>query len=77
MKIVNLGHLVWLTILTLIGMNILDMEINLTDMEFFSFPGTGLDRNWIIFGVDMSSSTKIDNRGKNIFWFWVKAQHKD
>ena len=30
----------------------------------FSFPGTGLGRNVIIFGVDMSSSTKIDNRKK-------------
>ena len=28
----------------------------------FSFPGTGLGRNVIIFGVDMSSSTKIDNK---------------
>ena len=27
-----------------------------------SFPGTGLGRNIIIFGVDMSSSTKTDNR---------------
>ena len=32
----------------------------------FSFPGTGLGRNVIIFGVDMSSSTKIDNRKKGI-----------
>ena len=32
----------------------------------FSFPGTGLGRNVIIFGVDMSSSTKIDNRKKEI-----------
>ena len=32
----------------------------------FSFPGTGLGRNEIIFGVDMSSSTKIDNRKKII-----------
>ena len=30
----------------------------------FSFPGNGLGRNVIIFGVDMSSSTKIDNRKK-------------
>ena len=28
----------------------------------FSFLGIGLSRNIIIFGVDMSSSTKIDNR---------------
>ena len=32
----------------------------------FSFPGTGLGRNVIFFGVDMSSSTKIDNRKKDI-----------
>ena len=32
----------------------------------FSFPGTGLGRNVIIFGVDMGSSTKIDNRKKYI-----------
>ena len=32
----------------------------------FSFPVTGLGRNGIIFGVDMSSSTKIDNRKKDI-----------
>ena len=32
----------------------------------FSFPGTGLGRNAIIFGVDMSSSTKIGNRKKDI-----------
>ena len=32
----------------------------------FSFPGTGLGRNVIIFGVDMSSSTKIDSKKKDI-----------
>ena len=32
----------------------------------FSFPGTGLGRNVLIFGADMSSSTKIDNREKDI-----------
>ena len=32
----------------------------------FSFRGTGLGRNAIIFGVDMSSSTKIGNRKKDI-----------
>ena len=32
----------------------------------FSFPVTGSGRNVIIFGVDMSSSTKIDNRKKYI-----------
>ena len=32
----------------------------------FSFPGTGLGKNVIIFGADMSSSMNIDNR-KRIF----------
>ena len=31
-----------------------------------SFPGTGLGQNVIMFGVDMSSSTKIDNRKKGL-----------
>ena len=34
--------------------------------EIFSFPVTGLGRNVIIFGLDMSSSTKIDNRKRDI-----------
>ena len=33
---------------------------------FFSHPSGGTGRNVIIFGVDMSSSTKIDNRKKDI-----------
>ena len=33
---------------------------------FFSHPSGGTGRNVIIFGVDMSSSTKIDNRKKYI-----------
>ena len=32
----------------------------------FSFPGGGFGQNVLIFGVDMSSSTKIDNRKKDI-----------
>ena len=32
----------------------------------FSSPGIGLGRNVISFGVDMSSSTKIDTRKKDI-----------
>ena len=32
----------------------------------FSFPGTRLGKNVIISGVDMSSSTKIDNKKKDI-----------
>ena len=35
----------------------------------FSSPGIGLGRNVIIFGVDMSSSIKIDNRKKDILIF--------
>ena len=34
--------------------------------EFLSHPSGGTGRNVIIFGVDMSSSTKIDNKGKDI-----------
>ena len=33
---------------------------------FYSHPSKGTGRNVIIFGVDMSSSTKIDNKGKDI-----------
>ena len=33
---------------------------------YFSHPSSGTGRNVIIFGVDMSSSTKIDNRKKDI-----------
>ena len=43
---------------------------------FFSHPSRGIGSNVIIFGVDMSSSTKIDNR-KNKISFLVKALHKD
>ena len=32
----------------------------------FSFPGIGFGKDVMIFGVDMSSSTKIDNRKKDI-----------
>ena len=35
----------------------------------FSSPGIGLGRNVIIFGVDMSSSAKTDNRKKRYFDF--------
>ena len=35
----------------------------------FSFPDTALSRNVIIFGVDMSLSTKVDNRKKTYFDF--------
>ena len=42
-------------------------EIGFDRHGSFSFPGTGLGRNKMIFGVDMSSSTKIDNGKKDIF----------
>ena len=32
----------------------------------FSFPGGGIGQNILIFGVDMSSSPHIDNKGKGI-----------
>ena len=34
--------------------------------EYFSHPSGGTGRNVIIFGVDMSSSTKTDNKKKDI-----------
>ena len=37
---------------------------------FYSHPSEGTGRNVIIFGVDMSSSTKINNRKKRYFNFW-------
>ena len=40
--------------------------IGLDRKGFFSHPSGGTGRNVIIFGVDMSSSTKIDNRKKDI-----------
>ena len=36
---------------------------------FFSYPSGGTGRNVIIFGVDMSLSTKIDNTKKDILIF--------
>ena len=42
------------------------MELDLIDMDFFSHPSGGSGRNVIIFGVDMSSSTKVNN-SKKIF----------
>ena len=51
-------------------------EIGFDRHGSFPFPGTGLGRNVIIFGVDMSSPTKIDNRKKDIL-ILVKVQHKD
>ena len=34
--------------------------------EFFSHPSSGIGRNVTIYGVDISSSTKINNRKKDI-----------
>ena len=56
--------------LTLININILDVELDKTGYGFFLHLSGGTSRNVIILGVDMSSSTKIDNRGKNYFNFW-------
>ena len=41
-------------------------EIGFDRKGFFSHPSGGTGRNVITFGVDMSSSTKIDNRKKDI-----------
>ena len=51
--------------LILISTNILDMELYLIDTEAFHLV-MELTDNVIIFGVDMNSSTKIDNRKKDI-----------
>ena len=42
------------------------MELDLIEKLFFSHPSGGTAKNVIIFGVDMSSSTKTDNRKKDI-----------
>ena len=42
------------------------MELDLIEKDFFSHPSGGTGRNVIIFGVDMSSLTKTDNRKKDI-----------
>ena len=44
--------------------------------ESFSFPGIGLGKNVIMFGVDTSSFIHADNK-KKYFWFLVKVLHKD
>ena len=36
------------------------------DKEFYSYPSGETGTNVIIFGVDMSSLAKIDNKGKDI-----------
>ena len=47
----------------LICINIQDMVLDLTGNDFNSI-GSEIGRNVIIFGVDMSSSVKVDNRKK-------------
>ena len=59
--VVNLTKMLILT-----SINILDMELDLLDMSFFTDPSGGTGGNVIIFGIDLSSSTKIDNRKKHI-----------
>ena len=41
--------------------NVLDTVLDLREKDFFN-PSIGTGKNVINFGVDMSSSTKIDNR---------------
>ena len=51
-----------------IGKNILDLVLvlHIDRHVSFSFPGIGLGKSVIIFGVDMSSSVHIDNKKKYI-----------
>ena len=49
-----------------ISTNILDAELDLIEKEVFSFPGGGFGSNLIIFGVDMGSSVRVDNKWKDI-----------
>ena len=49
----------------LISTNILDKVLDLKEKDFFLI-GDEVGRNVIIFGVDMSSSSHIDNKKKNI-----------
>ena len=46
-------------------MDILDMVLDLIEKHLFRF-GNEIGKNVIIFGVDMSLSSKIDNRKKDI-----------
>ena len=47
----------------------LGYDIGFDRKRFFSHPSGGTGRNVIIFGVDMSSTTKINNRKKDIIIF--------
>ena len=52
--------------LILISVNILVMELDLTEKGFFHFQVLDLFKNVIIVGVDMSFFLHIDNNGKDI-----------
>ena len=47
-------------------MGTLVMALVLIEDQVFSFPGGGFGQKVLIFGVDMSSSTHIDNKKKDI-----------
>ena len=42
------------------------MELDLIEKDFLSHPSGRTGRNVIIFGLDMCSSTKINNRKRDI-----------
>ena len=63
------AFLVWIKMLVLICTNILDTEVDLINISFFSHPRGGIGRNVIIIVVDMSSSIKIDSKKKNNSWY--------
>ena len=47
-------------------MGILVMELDLIQDQVFSFPSGGFGQNLLIFGADISSSTHIDNKKKDV-----------
>ena len=51
-------------------MGILDMLFDLIETNTYFSVGNEIGKNVIIFGVDMSSSTKIDSRKKIHFNSW-------
>ena len=68
-KSINISVYLTLEMLTLTSMDILDMQSDLIGEDVFEgskSPGTGLGRNIINFGVDMSSLTKVDDRKNDI-----------
>ena len=62
--------------LTLISINVLDIKLRLIDMDCFHHRSGGTGRNVIIFGVDVSSSIKIDSRKKDILISWQNSYTK-